>query len=121
MFNSTAPPQFTKDLAKKSTGTELQEASLVCKATGVPKPVYEFFRVCIFTHLFSNFPANIKHLYNICTMLDQRRRRLADVVQMLYKCFVFAGLHCSYTIISNLIYNKQIVSLQQSSSLKLDM
>ena len=28
------------------------------------------------------------HLYNICTM---RRRRWAGVVQMLYKCFVFAG------------------------------
>ena len=25
-------------------------------------------------------------------MLEQRRRPLADVVQMLYKCFVFAGL-----------------------------
>ena len=24
-------------------------------------------------------------------MLDQRQRRWADVVQMLYKCFVFAG------------------------------
>ena len=36
-------------------------------------------------------PVNTKHLYNICTMLDQRRRRWADVVQMLYKCFVFAG------------------------------
>ena len=36
-------------------------------------------------------PANTKHMYNICTMLDQRRRRWADVVQMLYKCFVFAG------------------------------
>ena len=32
---------------------------------------------------------NTKHLCNICTMLDQRRRRWADVVQMLYKCFVF--------------------------------
>ena len=30
---------------------------------------------------------NTKHLYNICTM---RRRRSAGVVQMLYKCFVFA-------------------------------
>ena len=37
------------------------------------------------------YPANTKHLYNICTMLDQRRRRWADVVQMLYKCFVLAG------------------------------
>ena len=36
-------------------------------------------------------PANTKHLYNICTMLGQRRRRWTDVVQMLYKCFVFAG------------------------------
>ena len=35
-------------------------------------------------------PANTKHLYNICTMLDQRRRRWADLVQMLYKWFVFA-------------------------------
>ena len=32
-----------------------------------------------------------KHLYNIWTMLSQRRRRWACVVQMLYKCFVFAG------------------------------
>ena len=31
-------------------------------------------------------PVNIKHLYNICTVLGQRRRRWADVVQMLYKC-----------------------------------
>ena len=28
-------------------------------------------------------------------MLDQRRRRWADVVQMLYKCFVFSGLRTS--------------------------
>ena len=27
----------------------------------------------------------------MCTMLGQRRRRWAYVVQMLYKCFVFAG------------------------------
>ena len=33
-------------------------------------------------------PANTKPLYNICTMLDQRR---AGVVQMFYKCFVFSG------------------------------
>ena len=36
-------------------------------------------------------PANTKHLLNICTMLDQRRRRWADVLQMLCKCFVFTG------------------------------
>ena len=36
-------------------------------------------------------PVSTKHLYDICTMLAQRRRGWADVVQMLYKCFVFAG------------------------------
>ena len=29
-------------------------------------------------------PVNTKHLYNICTMLDQRLRRSADVIQILY-------------------------------------
>ena len=33
-----------------------------------------------------------KHLYTIYIMLDQRRRRWADVLQMLYKCSVFAGV-----------------------------
>ena len=41
---------------------------------------------------YTGLPANAKHLYKICTMLEQRRRRWSDVVQMLYKCFVFAGL-----------------------------
>ena len=39
-----------------------------------------------------SIPANTKHFYNFRTMLDQRRRGWADVVQMLYKCFVFAGI-----------------------------
>ena len=42
------------------------------------------------------FPANTKKLRNICAMLDQRRRRWADVVQMLYTCFVFAWLRYQY-------------------------
>ena len=41
--------------------------------------------------IWKDILVNTKHLYNICTMLDQCRRRWADVVQMLYKCFVFAG------------------------------
>ena len=36
--------------------------------------------------------ANTKHLYNICTMLDQRLRRWSNIVQMPYKCFGFQGL-----------------------------
>ena len=39
--------------------------------------------------LLNSVPVNTKHLYNICTMLGQRRRRWPDVVQMLYTC-VFA-------------------------------
>ena len=42
--------------------------------------------------LYSIIPVETKHLYNICTMLAQRRRRWADVVQRLYKCFVFTGI-----------------------------
>ena len=34
---------------------------------------------------------NTKHLYNIYTMLNQRRRRWADVVYMFFKCFAFIG------------------------------
>ena len=37
-------------------------------------------------------PANTKHLYSICTMLYRRLRRWSYIVQMLYKCFVFAGI-----------------------------
>ena len=40
--------------------------------------------------------ANTKHLYNICTMLVQHLRRWANVVQMLCKCFVFAGISPQY-------------------------
>ena len=36
------------------------------------------------------YPANTKHLYNICTTSAQRRR-WSNIVQMLYKCFVFTG------------------------------
>ena len=35
----------------------------------------------------STFPVSPKHFYNICTMLDQRRRRWADVVQNVTQMF----------------------------------
>ena len=44
------------------------------------------------------FLANTKHLYNICTTSAQRLRRWADVVQLLYKCFVFAGLSVTWDL-----------------------
>ena len=40
----------------------------------------------------NNIPANTKHFYNICTASSQRLRRWSDIVQMLYKYFVFAGM-----------------------------
>ena len=30
-----------------------------------------------------SFPVNTNHFYNICAMLDQRRRRWANIVQIL--------------------------------------
>ena len=36
--------------------------------------------------------ANTKHWYNICAKSAQRRKRWADFAQMLYQCFVFAGI-----------------------------
>ena len=51
--------------------------------------------------LCRSIPVNTKHLYNICTMSAQRRRRWAHVVQMVYKWFVFAGMYtdpCSPTL-----------------------
>ena len=56
--------------------------------------VMQIYHVVVVTserHLGAIYTGNTKHLFNICTMLDQRRRRWADVVQMLYKCFVLAG------------------------------
>ena len=40
---------------------------------------------------YGDYPENTKHVYNICTMLGQRRRRWAGVILMIYKCFVFDG------------------------------
>ena len=42
-------------------------------------------------HLPVSHPVNTKRLCNICTMFDLRQSHWADVVQMLYKCFVFTG------------------------------
>ena len=41
--------------------------------------------------IVSTLQCNIEHLYNMYTTSAQRRRRWADVVYMLYKCFVCTG------------------------------
>ena len=43
-------------------------------------------------------PSKHKHLYNICTTPAQLLRRWSDIVQMLYKCFAFAGMCCVLAI-----------------------
>ena len=55
------------------------------------KTTYMLMADCTSQYNKAPNPGNTKHLYNICTMPDQRRRRRAGVVRMLYKCFVFAG------------------------------
>ena len=51
---------------------------------GLTRSLFPIFDQCDIT-------TNTKHLYNICTMLGQRRRRWSNIVQMLYKCLVFNG------------------------------
>ena len=50
------------------------------------KPTVFDTRFRIFT---INIPANTKHLYSICPTSAQRLRRWSNIVQILYKCFVF--------------------------------
>ena len=50
-----------------------------------------FFVLLMNNFVVEIYPVNTKHMYIVCAMLDQRRRRWADVVQMLYKYFVLAG------------------------------
>ena len=42
--------------------------------------------------ILNHIPGNTNHLYKICTTLAQRFWRWTNIVQMLYKCFVFAGI-----------------------------
>ena len=46
---------------------------------------------------------NTNHLHKFCTMLDQRWRRWANLVQILKKCFVFAGV-CIWHITMSISY-----------------
>ena len=41
---------------------------------------------------FLSHPVDTKHLYDICTMLAQRRRRWASMLQMLYNCLCLLGI-----------------------------
>ena len=58
-------------------------------------------------------PVNTKHLHNICTTSAQRLRRWADVVQILYECFVFTGTD---HILNNIISDDGILSAKYEHS-----
>ena len=58
---------------------------LLVPVMSLPLPSNNSARMCMIPAI----PANRKHLYNNCTMTDQRLRRWSDIVQMLYKYFVF--------------------------------
>ena len=47
--------------------------------------------IILVTESESRSQVNKRHLYNICTTSAQRLRRWSNIVQMLYKCFVFTG------------------------------
>ena len=44
----------------------------------------------------SYIPVNTKYMYNMYTMLDQRRRRWANVVKMLYNVLCLLG--CGHSV-----------------------
>ena len=50
-----------------------------------------YFHQCLPISLLA-IPSNIKHLYNIYKTSAQRLRHLSNIVEMIYKCFVFAGI-----------------------------
>ena len=41
--------------------------------------------------IYVNMPQDTQQTQNICTTSAQRLRRWTNIVQMLYKCFVFPG------------------------------
>ena len=57
--------------------------------------------------MISNFVEiinGINYRYILCSMLGQSRRRWGDVVQMLCKCFVFAGIvNCEKFVLQNFL------------------
>ena len=72
-------------------------------------------RLCGTSTQWCGVPVNAKHQYNICTMLDQRRRRWANVVQKLYKCFVSAGVGLLVIILFCLCFDRPSLSISLSS------
>ena len=48
----------------------------------------------IYYEVLSGIPASTNHWNNICTTSAQRLQRWSNIVQMSYKCLVFAGIVC---------------------------
>ena len=82
------PPFHT---APKHTYCQSQTNGLTVRPD-VARWVYSHLSITVKPFYILNIPANTKHFYNICTASAQRIRRWSSSVQMLYKCFVFAGM-----------------------------
>ena len=94
---SRTPSQSSLDAQSYASTVDLS-----CTEKLPPIDTPEASHVCSIRSVTS-LPTNTKHLYSICTRLDQRRRRWADVVQ---KCFVFAGLSVITLISQHQIYTQ---------------
>ena len=74
--------------------TDRDVVEAIEKVSRQPVNTKHLYNICITLYkCYTNCTVNTKHLYmySICTKSEQRRRRWPDVVQMLYKCFVFSG------------------------------
>ena len=90
------PPGPEKKYIAGATPPPLSVATEVSRPFKLHSPLRSVSGYVTGCHLLINYqwtyPANTKHLYNICTTSAQRLRRWPNIVQMLYKCFVFAGI-----------------------------
>ena len=86
----------SRTVCKLVTGSHLSllSAGLVCRTPTKRSPSNDQLTAATRNVGVNTIPVNKKHLYNICTMLDQRRRRWADfctIVMQMFFCLL--GLH----------------------------
>ena len=81
-----------KAIASSLTGSKLDYCNYVLFNV-TKKEISKLQRVknCM-ARVSSKHKTFAQHLHNICTTSAQRLRRCSNIVQMLYKCFVFTGL-----------------------------
>ena len=66
----------------------------------VEQIVFNILYLCVFAAIRGAPPANTNQVYNIHTTSAQRLRRWSNIVYMLYKCFVFAGICLEFSVLT---------------------